>query len=123
MRPDPPIKETVGRSGIGWSRVVGGRVSFYAMPDTDDDHSLSPDVREQLLATLEEMAEVLRSIDGLAERRGYGEAWWELVRRMLVLRIRLQRGPLGEGFPDEMEDLCLAYDGFVETVLPGREDH
>jgi|GEM_PF-3223125 len=94
---------------------------MIAAMSPDDD--LSPEVRQQLLATLEEMAEVLRSIEGLADQRGYFDAWWTLVQRMIVVRGQALLAPVGPDFADAMQELCLEYDVFVETVLPNPPEH
>jgi len=94
---------------------------MIAAMSPDDD--LSPEVRQQLLETLQEMAEVLQSIEELADHRGYFDAWWNLAQRMIAVRGQVLLDPIGPGFADAMEELCLEYDAFVETVLPNPQEH
>ena len=88
-----------------------------------DNCRLATDIHDQLLATLDEMADVLRWIRDLADHRGCADDWRALVQRLIAMRVRLQVGPLGHDFEDAMDALCLAYDCFVETVLPNPEEH
>ena len=87
------------------------------------DEDLSPEVRQQLLETLQEMAGVLQSIEQLADHRGQFDAWWNLVQRMDAVRGQVLLGPIGPGFADAMGELCLEYDAFVATVLPNPPEH
>ena len=87
----------------------------------EDDDRLAPETHRRLLATLDEMAEVLRSSREMAVRCGVGEHWWSLMLRMLDLRGRLKAGPLGDDFGGAVERLCLAYDHFVMIVLPDAQ--
>jgi hypothetical protein len=86
------------------------------------DESLSPALREQLLESLEEMAEMLRSIEVLADQRGHFDAWWALVKGMIAMRGRVQLDQIGSGFSDEMGDLCTQYEAFIATVLPPLQE-
>lgn len=88
--------------------------------DTDDE--LSPVVGEALLGTLQEIADLLRSIEKLAYERGRYDDWWSLVRRMLELRVRVARRLLGADFGQAMEALCAQYDVFVQTVIPSPDE-
>ena len=87
------------------------------------ENSLAPHLRDQLLDTLDEMEEVLRSIEALADQRGYFDAWWTLVQQMIAVRDQALLATVGPDFADAMQELCLEYDVFVETVLPNPPEH
>lgn len=84
----------------------------------ENDDELSPEVREQLVETLDDMSQTLRAIEPLADARGRIDSWWAIVEDMLSLRRRVEFGPLGADFSQSMHDLSAQYDLFVTTVMP-----
>ena len=88
-----------------------------------DRNALPPEIRTQFLATFDGMGEALRTIERLAYRRGLGDEWDSLVRVVINLRSRVQHGPIGDGFEDAMEDLCIVYDAFVAKAITNHEEH
>lgn len=89
----------------------------------DIEHPISLSVRDQLMSTLDEIADMLRAVRELAAVRGCEDDWLALVKRLTPMRILLQFGPYSDNFEDDMDELCLAYDGFVSRVLPNPDEH
>jgi len=77
--------------------------------------------RPSSVTTFGEIADMLKSMEDLADLRGLRDRWWALARRMLVLRARVNGRHMDGGFAEAIDDLCMDYDAFVTSVLPNPE--